>query len=599
MRKHKRKQNAESSSTKNEARSVVVASLGCLLAWLVSGGLILYTVLIDSIRLGIRQLSSSNMARRRRKGRRQETKNPGDNDDVDEGGDSSSTGTTASTSSSSNGGGDHEYDGDAAGAAASRQRDEEEVYDNSDRCDRRRSRAARALVRLRIERALDLSAASSSSSSDGAGTGTIETATAASTKTTTVWELLDAVLKSSHSSSYSSSSSKLCPLLPSLDVYRKDELMSQEVESEYVRPGTTPASLHYALLLSGSGSSRFFGGGGGYASSSSSSSATTARTQKQYNPTWYRCGYCNKTFYTRYYLDRHMDNARHVHAHVRTKATTNATTTTLPTICPATDWCGQFVPEAQCSDVASIEEPYYRKGSGGYGPDRFRVKRSVAKHTHSSADEKCDPIQLQRIRRNCYRLLDACFGGGVGTAVDAAGGGGDGRDDAGGRIPFVEALNRTLCGSISCPDRIQRLLARQQQQRQQPDLVQMAFRHVHDWRDDWAFHYARHHDLGYAFVLCTLLALLMWYCCALGPDFIGNRLSFGTGRRSNRRATLLPSPKKKSDSGTRLLRRSSSASAASSPTVAVALRQQQQRSSVLRRRTNRQRHEQEQQQQPP
>jgi hypothetical protein len=127
---------------------------------------------------------------------------------------------------------------------------------------------------------------------------------------------------------------------------------------------------------------------------------------------WFQCGYCGKTFATRYYLDVHLqhhhNNHNHHHHHHHHHEHDNART--IPTaavdpslVCPAQEWCRVVGGLANCHEQALKDEPYYDRGSSGWGADGKSIQHKWTKLAHSV------PCDLETIRADCRTvLLDSC-----------------------------------------------------------------------------------------------------------------------------------------------------------------------------------------------
>jgi hypothetical protein len=210
---------------------------------------------------------------------------------------------------------------------------EQDVYSqNSTSCDRRLSRAARTLIQRHVLRALSLSAQEESD----------------------VWTLLD---------QWIGKAPPTCPLLPTRDVLRQDE-----EHSLMITPPSKNLNWAYPTHI--------------------------LQHRRQSSPLrpkeWCQCGYCGKTFVTRFYLDMHVMHQHHY-----------SSAEEASMICPATEWC-HVVGLANCHQQALEDEPYYDRGSGGWGEDRKSVKHKWTKVTHSIS---CD---LESMEADCRSVLETC-----------------------------------------------------------------------------------------------------------------------------------------------------------------------------------------------
>jgi hypothetical protein len=146
---------------------------------------------------------------------------------------------------------------------------------------------------------------------------------------------------------------------------------------------------------------------------------------------WFQCDYCGKIFSTRFYLDLHMSRRHHgpgaddkreaaTASHERMEATTDPERQQLgsspptyssgepneadgtPWICPAADWC-RLVGLANCHERALREEPYYDRGSGGWGDeDKIPIQHRWRKVAQSI------PCSTGTLQEDCRSILRAC-----------------------------------------------------------------------------------------------------------------------------------------------------------------------------------------------
>jgi hypothetical protein len=163
---------------------------------------------------------------------------------------------------------------------------------------------------------------------------------------------------------------------------------------------------------------------------------------------WFQCGYCQKIFATQYYLDLHMEEH---HSNFFPKE--------LMT-CPATAWCSALGSWA-CDQVALELEPFYDRGSGGWGDDAVHVQHKLTKQAHSTP---CTSESIKQAKSKCHELMELCH------------------------------LDPThICGSLACPNR----------------LLEM---HPHEWmeqfRETWTNE--KNHSIG-VFGSLLVVGLLLWY----------------------------------------------------------------------------------------
>ena len=264
------------------------------------------------------------------------------------------------------------------------------------KCDRRLSRAARTLLKRQVLRAADEK----------------------ETEDHDVWTLLDQWLGKSHH--------KECSLLPNRDALRHDEEQSLPV----------PIST----------STRNFGWAYPSATLQKRRSRSPLRPQE-----WWQCGYCGKTFATRYYLDLHMTEHHGHHGIVEDAGL----------ICPAVEWC-KVVGLANCHEQALADETYYDRGSGGWGDDRKHIEHKWTKLSHSV------PCILESVQSECREALNKC---GVGSTL--------------------------FCDSIACP------------KHKSWHLYSLNLLPDH-WQDTW-LEEAQHHPGWLGFLLVCFISVWVYY----------------------------------------------------------------------------------------
>jgi hypothetical protein len=260
----------------------------------------------------------------------------------------------------------------------------------------------------------------------------------------TVWDLFDRLVPSSVASTS-------CPI-SSRDVLREQEEQSLVISSKRLALG---AASPYAL---------------------ETPRGQTFRRSLKYrlSPNWYQCGYCSKIFSTRYYLDKHMDAHHDEHD---TLALVPGTEQLPALICPAVHWC-QFLSETACHDMALELEPYYDRGSEGYGDDRKTVARRVQEQT-----PPCTDAGLEEASIHCRDMFDACFGGDSSLPSDY--------------------LQKTLCAPSTCVDRLHHLVL--QSSWFSSSLVQRVMSRAYDWEDEWT----QYAEQGTNIILCCSLLFLL------------------------------------------------------------------------------------------
>ena len=287
----------------------------------------------------------------------------------------------------------------------------------------------------------------------------------------TVWQMLDSVLPSQP---YPSN----CPLLPHRDVLRRDEENAHEI------PAETTRRMEWALP---------------YRSNSHRTAHPKRRWAEQRvrhaAPHWFQCGYCGKTFLTRFYLDRHMMMTHHRPDNNTTTTTTNKSQTL---ICPAVDWCAHWSATA-CYDMAVALDPHYAPGSGGWHEDD--AKR-VARQVLSQATPHCSDAAIHAAADSCRSMIRECF-----FLVDCK------ENDTTSSSDLAVYLRETLCQPMTCAQRLQRRVL-----------------HVYHWQviDALWFGAAQHPtDNGFvaaAIIIVLGVALTCWHKRATRPVARGKRL---------------------------------------------------------------------------
>eukprot|EP00980_Cylindrotheca_fusiformis_P007016 scaffold1474_cov132-Cylindrotheca_fusiformis.AAC.12 len=148
-----------------------------------------------------------------------------------------------------------------------------------------------------------------------------------------------------------------CSLIPSLDTYRVDEEHTIVMEASRKTNGAYPTFVSQERLKS-------------------------SKPQ-----IWFQCAYCSKTFSSRFYLDAHLQRKHRVEE--------------KSTVCPASDWC-RAVGLANCHKVALEDEPYYGRGSNGWGDDGTLIRHKWMKKAHAVS------CSVEEIRADCHSVLEGC-----------------------------------------------------------------------------------------------------------------------------------------------------------------------------------------------
>lgn len=248
-------------------------------------------------------------------------------------------------------------------------------------CDRRRSRAARELLRRHLIRTWQetnrLSTASSLSSSPIASSENHNyNKYNEDVNEWNVWQLLDATLIRNNDHDIRNEPS--CPLLPQYDVYKEHEEsysvldMSSAVVPNRYRNTAIPGMLHHSRVQR-----------------KISGKSTSPQQLQELYPLIYHCDLCQKSFTSQYYLDYHLTSK-----HSLTQ--TNMNTPKLSDrICPADIYCS-FLSPIVCDDFMMQLEPYYGPGHANTQPT------ATTKFT-------CGEQKQQRAVQTCHEIVTLCF----------------------------------------------------------------------------------------------------------------------------------------------------------------------------------------------
>ena len=339
---------------------------------------------------------------------------------------------------------------------------------NGTSCDRRISRAARTILHRHLSKLVALRNGDSSNKNDDI----------------TVWDLLDETLPAPHLHS----NSDRCALIPFKDSLKEDE------EHTLQLPAQLNARVYPTTTLK-----------------------ARRKSSSQRPEAWYQCTYCGKIFMTRYYLDWHMNNQ---HRQINSDESDGL-------ICPATSWCHILGGKRACHEMALKLEPYYDRGSGGWGADSSFIQHRLAKEAHAIPCTKYTIIESQLA---CHEMLELC------------GWKQDDRDEAASSTRVTGSMvHHQICDSLQCPDRILHHV--------------LGGLHVDSWLEDWHIKWTsetNHHHIGMAGVL-VVAGLLLWYLSSIWKYSYGvwNRVSTtddGLRERQRRRQRDI--------SGRRLLQKS-------------------------------------------
>ena len=119
-------------------------------------------------------------------------------------------------------------------------------------------------------------------------------------------------------------------------------------------------------------------------------------------PVWYYSGYSGKAFATRFYLDLHMT---HYASKNKPKDNNNTIDQENGGICWADTVCDALGGSYLYQETALDLEPFYGRGSGGFGPDQDAVRRGW-----EHAIPPCNNTLLRHETRPlCEQLMDGCF----------------------------------------------------------------------------------------------------------------------------------------------------------------------------------------------
>jgi hypothetical protein len=343
-------------------------------------------------------------------------------------------------------------------------------------CDRRLSRAARFILRKHLSRVWSAVVPPDKNQRK-------DSKNVAMDDEETVWDLLHRVLPIAAGNN----NVDLCLLHPSRDRFKADE--------EHV--AMVPPQINLKAYPS---------------------SVVKARSKEspQRPQSWYQSTYSRKVFATRFYLDWHMDRSE-PNGQLSDSGCVDC-------YCPATTWCQALGGESACHEVALQLEPYYDRGSGGWGADRSHVQHKMAKGAHSIP---CDKETIELSKQACRALFESC--------------GWNSEDENSTVSPLTgRVVHSQICEALTCPNRIFHHM--------------LGGLHPEAWMDEWHLEWSRQtvqHDLGIVGIV-IVLGLLVWYLPSLWKGLGGetgwSRL-VDAGDRGRRRPDA---------SGRRLLQKSSS-----------------------------------------
>jgi hypothetical protein len=184
-----------------------------------------------------------------------------------------------------------------------------------------------------------------------------------------------ATLDNSDSENHINSNDHVCPLHPKHDVFLNDDQNSFLIQRRY-RVGTKNfGALSLPLLGRAARTFLWLDERDIYHQKVTSSSlydfgrsAATTTTEKRYMGNavhLFQCGYCEKTFLSRYYLDRHFDLH---HRHLSDAATSNGGNSVsdeeqASLICPADHLCDPLGGISACVETMNQISPYWGRGT--------------------------------------------------------------------------------------------------------------------------------------------------------------------------------------------------------------------------------------------
>ena len=281
-------------------------------------------------------------------------------------------------------------------------------------CDRRRSRAARELLRNHLIHAwqethrLLTSSSSSSSSKVSKHPNDLQNQYNVDVTEWNLWQLLDATIVRSDDSNNNDPQHHhppSCPILPQYDIYKEHEAsysvwdMSSTLVPIRFRNSAIPGILHHSRTQR------------------KPAHKQQQPLQNQY-PFIYHCDVCQKNFTSQYYLDQHL-----ISQHPMTIFSEQ--------ICPADTYCS-FLSPFLCEEYMIQHEPYYGPGH-------------VPSHERTVTHFKCDDQQLHTATQKCHEIVALCFD--ENTIRDG---------DSNSNNIFGELLSTNMCSTIPhhCPSRL-------------------------------------------------------------------------------------------------------------------------------------------------
>ena len=293
-------------------------------------------------------------------------------------------------------------------------------------CDRRRSRAARELLRIHLIRAWQETDRVVSSSSANQQHHHHPTIYNVDVTEWNIWQLLDATVVLT--SNNDGQSQHTCPLLPQYDIHREHEEsysildVTSKMIPKHVRNSAIPGILHHNRTLR--------------------KAAGKSTPLRQLYPLIYHCDICQKNFTSQYYLDQHL-----ISKHPVIHQNTSNTSTLLPVdmICPADTYCSLLSPIV-CHYFMIQEEPHY--GPGHYRDDHHSQFTTTSSSSSNSNSVPCNDFEQQKAIQKCHEIVALCFHN-------------DDDDDndesirKGRSNMFEQILSANMCSTIpNCPTRL-------------------------------------------------------------------------------------------------------------------------------------------------
>jgi hypothetical protein len=320
-------------------------------------------------------------------------------------------------------------------------------------------------------------------------------------------------------------SAKSCPLQLSEereDVYRNDEMHTKLVHVQSFPGGTiramTAAYPNYVMKYRPTATQNY-------------DNRRKNKNHRHEPPNyWYRCGYCEKTFTSQFYLDIHMMTHHHQRHNDHHNDSTHSNMATI--ICPAIDWC-QLIGHANCHERALEDEPYYDRGSNGWAiEDSNSIRHKWYKIAHSI------PCHVDIIRNDCRSILIDC---GIlppstttTTTTTTDGTDGDTNDNDDWTVTsssYILSAER-FCQSLTCPN--QRSLWKYFGEEDILDGSRLSPKKAPSgigdhWKDIWHNEIHHHQRLFSTVGFVVVLALIVWISRVI---LFSVKESTNTGRRS-------------------------------------------------------------------